>query len=153
MLVRSIFVVGILLVTLLGESPPTVYALGEERCSSKRLFCTDENGRYTYSSRYGWTVTGVVWLDENQDGIRQPDEPVAPYEYIWLARLSETSVEMYTFYREKVNRYGDSNEAPHGAAAAYIPRGTPELTLNIRAVWPTGPLKDSNNPPLDWPGS
>ena len=149
MLVRSVFVVGVLLVTLLGESPPRVHALGEERCTRGGLFCTDENGHYTLS-RYGWTVTGVVWLDENQDGVRQPDEPVAPYEYIWLAHKSETLVVFYTFYREKVNEYGDSNEAPHGCAAVGT-RGATELIVDIRAVWPTGQLEDSNNPPLDWP--
>ena len=149
MLVRSIFVVGILLVTLLWESPSSVHALGEERCARGRLLCTDENGRYTYSSRYGWTVTGVVWLDENQDGIRQPDEPVAPHEYFWPAHVSETYICFHSLYRERVNEHGYSNEVPHGTGSAFIPRGTTELTVDIRVVWPLGP--DGERFPLDWP--
>ena len=39
-------------------------------------------GTYRYEEEYLVAVSGAVWVDENEDGIRQPSEPVLPGEEI-----------------------------------------------------------------------
>ena len=34
-----------------------------------------------------FTITGVVWVDENRDGIRQPSEPVLPGTFVDIGRV------------------------------------------------------------------
>ena len=126
------------------------------------LFPEDVQGAFTPQPTPAWqvrtvdeeeylvAVSGAVWVDENEDGIRQPSDPVLPGEEVSIhvssrhySRLAGTvTADEQGLYRYPETFAGGDftlvthNEDPeyYGCARFYVPAGATELTVNLRVV-------------------
>ena len=147
---RVALIVGVLILTMSAVSPARLNAMGVTTPSIETV--TDEKGRYAVSPSWSpWTISGIVWLDENQDGIRQTHEPVAPDRAIHADIVGHNYVTLISVSPKKdAANDGSPYFAYRGCAFVVTPKGvTGEVTVNIRAIEP--PQRWSTPPPFDRP--
>ena len=107
-----------------GSGPPVHFA--------DVFVVTDKDGQFHIESDSDneWHASGTVWLDENDDGIRQPSEPRMANETIRVQYLSRF-LRIWAVYRDM----GAGRPTWYGCAFVKIPPELSAVTFNIRVSW------------------
>ena len=132
MRLRTLAVFIVLVLTLLTVS--SANAAINNCCTAVSETRADDLGRYASGS-----FSGIVWVDENADGIWQSSEPLAAYSHLFIqGTYPPSGWQIYASYfkpgAKPVRKSGGVSYTHTGSAFHRFSPGEESQTLNIRVV-------------------